>query len=57
MPAAAAAAAANTQLSDIIIEQIAELDDLNQQGKIDPKAYREQRKRLKARLTSLMDDK
>lgn len=38
----------------ILIEQIAELDDLNQKGQIDPAAYKERRERLKARLASLM---
>jgi mono/diheme cytochrome c family protein len=46
--------AGNEQLRDIIIEQMAELDDLNAQGKIDPDAYEAQRKRLKKRLTKLM---
>lgn len=49
------AASAATQLRDVIIEQIAELDELHKQGQINPNAYQEQRKRLKSRLAKLID--
>jgi hypothetical protein len=42
--------ASNQQLREVIIEQIAELDELHTQGKIDPGAYQERRAKLKARL-------
>jgi mono/diheme cytochrome c family protein len=45
------------QVIDVIIEQIAELDDLHQKKQINPNAYQEQRKRLKNRLAKLMEKK
>jgi cytochrome c553 len=45
------------QLSELMIEQIAELDELHAHGQIDPKAYEERRNRLKARLAKLMNRK
>ncbi len=50
-------AANNQQLMDVLIEQIAELDDMHQKKQIDPKAYQTQRKRLKDRLAAQMDKK
>jgi hypothetical protein len=52
-----ATTASNKQLSEILIEQIAELDELHEQGQIDPTAYQEQRNRLKARLAKLINQK
>jgi len=45
------------RLRQMLIEQIAALDDLNQNGQIDPKAYAVRRQELKARLSELMKDK
>jgi hypothetical protein len=50
-------AGADDRLRQVLIEQIAELDELNQNGQIDAAAYTAHRKRLKARLSSLMKDK
>ena len=52
-----APAADDDRLRQMLIEQIAELDDLNQKGQIDPAAYKERRDRLKARLIDLVKDK
>lgn len=52
----AARSASIQQVREMLIEQIAELDDLHQKGQINKKAYREQRDRLKARLAKLMDE-
>jgi hypothetical protein len=49
-------AAGDTRLKQMLVEQIAELDELNQNGQIDAAAYKVQRKKLKARLSSLMKD-
>jgi mono/diheme cytochrome c family protein len=45
----------NQQLVDVLIEQIAELDDMYQKKQINSKAYQAQRKRLKERLAKLME--
>lgn len=47
----------NQQLMDVLIEQIAALDDMYQKKQINPKAYQTQRKRLKERLAELMEKK
>jgi hypothetical protein len=48
-------AASNQQLTEVLIEQIAELDELHAQGKIETGAYEERRARLKTRLAKLLE--
>lgn len=45
------------QIREVILEQIAELDELHAQGKIDSEAYQERRAKLKARIAGLWDKK
>jgi len=47
----------NQPIIDLLIEQIAELDDMHQRKEINTQAYQTQRKRLKERLASLMQKK
>ncbi len=47
----------DNQIADILLRQIAELDDEHEAGKIDDENYERQRSALKARLTALMERK